>query len=50
MLKPQHVTLIPGDGIGPEVTAVAAEVLRAAGAKIEWDRCLAGRAAFEEVP
>jgi isocitrate dehydrogenase (NAD+) len=31
------VTLIPGDGIGPEVTAAARRVIEASGAKIEWD-------------
>jgi isocitrate dehydrogenase (NAD+) len=30
------VTLIPGDGIGPEVTAATVNVLEAAGAAIEW--------------
>jgi isocitrate dehydrogenase (NAD+) len=48
-VKPQRVTLIPGDGIGPEVTEVASRVLAAAGAKIEWDRRLAGKAAFKEM-
>jgi isocitrate dehydrogenase (NAD+) len=36
------VTLIEGDGIGPEVVAATLEVLDAAGADIEWDRQLAG--------
>jgi isocitrate dehydrogenase (NAD+) len=31
------VTLIPGDGIGPEVAAAAVRVLDAAGAEIEWE-------------
>jgi isocitrate dehydrogenase (NAD+) len=43
------VTLIPGDGIGPEVIEAAVRVVGAAGAVIEWDRQLAGRAAFESV-
>ena len=30
------VTLIPGDGIGPEVAAAARKVVDASGAKIEW--------------
>jgi isocitrate dehydrogenase (NAD+) len=30
-------TLIPGDGIGPEVTAAVQEVLRVAGLRIEWE-------------
>ena len=43
------VTLIPGDGIGPEVTTAVTRVLAAAGAKIEWDEQLAGKAAFDRV-
>ena len=36
------VTLIPGDGIGPEITAAAVRVFDAAGVDIEWDRQEAG--------
>jgi isocitrate dehydrogenase (NAD+) len=36
------VTLIPGDGIGPEVTDAAIRVAEAAGAKIDWERVEAG--------
>jgi isocitrate dehydrogenase (NAD+) len=32
-----RVTLIPGDGIGPEVTAATVKLLEAAGARIEWE-------------
>jgi isocitrate dehydrogenase (NAD+) len=42
-----EVTLIPGDGIGPEITKSTTEVLAAAGAAITWDRQLAGMAAVE---
>lgn len=42
-------TLIPGDGIGPEVTAAATEVIAAAGVNIAWDRQLAGMAAVDAV-
>jgi isocitrate dehydrogenase (NAD+) len=31
-----RVTLIPGDGIGPEVSSATVRLLEAAGAKIEW--------------
>jgi len=41
------VTLIPGDGIGPEVSEAAVRVLDAAGAEIEWERHIAGREAVE---
>jgi isocitrate dehydrogenase (NAD+) len=43
------VTLIPGDGIGPEVTAAALEVLAAAGAELDYDEQIAGVAALEAV-
>ena len=33
-----HLTLLPGDGIGPEVTEAAVRVIEAAGVDIEWDR------------
>ncbi|HEX6939707.1 MAG TPA: isocitrate/isopropylmalate family dehydrogenase [Longimicrobiales bacterium] len=41
------VTLIPGDGIGPEITEATLHVLDAAGAEIEWDRQTAGTSAIE---
>ena len=41
------ITLIPGDGIGPEVTEAVVRVLAAAGVSIEWDRYQAGVASFE---
>ncbi len=40
------VTLIPGDGIGPEVTAAAVRVLEATGVKFEWESYAAGADAF----
>jgi isocitrate dehydrogenase (NAD+) len=36
------VTLIPGDGIGPEVSSATLRVVEAAGAEIEWESHLAG--------
>ena len=38
----QTVTLIPGDGIGPEITDSVVEILKAAGAEIEWEIQTAG--------
>ena len=32
-----NVTVIPGDGIGPEVTDAACRVLEATGVKFNWD-------------
>jgi len=44
---PQPATLIPGDGIGPEVIDSAVRMVEAAGGRIAWDVQLAGKAAFE---
>jgi len=44
---PHRVTLIPGDGIGPEVSAACTLVLDAAGVGIEWVRHVAGAGALE---
>ncbi len=41
------VTLIPGDGIGPEVVAATVKVLEATGVRFEWDEQQAGLGAFE---
>jgi isocitrate dehydrogenase (NAD+) len=43
------LTLIPGDGIGPEVTAAVLRILQAAGVSIDWDRHSAGVLAVDEV-
>jgi len=43
-----RVTLIPGDGIGPEVTEATCQILRAAGAPVEWEIAHAGQRAFDE--
>jgi isocitrate dehydrogenase (NAD+) len=48
-MTPRAVTLIPGDGIGPEVVDAAVRVIEAAGARIAWDVQLAGKAAFEKL-
>jgi isocitrate dehydrogenase (NAD+) len=45
---PPTVTLIRGDGIGPEVVDAALRVLDSAGAEIEWEERLAGLAAIEQ--
>ncbi len=39
------VTLIPGDGIGPEVTLAAKRCIEASGVKIEWEEAIAGEEA-----
>src|SRR5215467_15495189 len=42
------ITLIPGDGIGPEVSAATQSVLAAAGVNIQWDVQPAGAAVAEK--
>jgi isocitrate dehydrogenase (NAD+) len=42
------ITLIPGDGIGPEVSDATVRVLDAAGAELEWERHIAGKEALEK--
>jgi isocitrate dehydrogenase (NAD+) len=44
---PHDVTLIPGDGIGPEVIEAARRVLEATGVQFEWDVQAAGTAALK---
>lgn len=41
------ITLIPGDGIGPEITDATIAVLEATGLSFDWDRQLGGMAAVE---
>ena len=41
-----RVTLLPGDGIGPEITAAVVRIIDAAGAKIDWESHLAGTEAL----
>jgi len=43
-----RVTLIPGDGIGPEVTGAAVRVLEACGVKIDWETYSAGSEAYQK--
>src|SRR5437660_602815 len=42
------ITLIPGDGIGPEVTGAAVRILEATGIKFEWESFEAGAEAYEK--
>jgi isocitrate dehydrogenase (NAD+) len=44
-----RVTLIRGDGIGPEIMEAAIVVLEATGAKLEWDERYAGTMAIEKL-
>jgi isocitrate dehydrogenase len=42
------VTLIPGDGIGPEVVTAAKRIVEATGAPITWDEHEAGAEVFKK--
>ena len=42
------IVLIPGDGIGPEVTRATKRVLEAAGLNTEWVELPAGATALEQ--
>jgi isocitrate dehydrogenase (NAD+) len=41
------ITLLPGDGIGPEVTNATLNVLEATGVDFDWDEQTAGMAAYD---
>jgi isocitrate dehydrogenase (NAD+) len=43
-----QITLIPGDGIGPEVAAATVRAVDATGVKVEWERVEAGARALAE--
>jgi isocitrate dehydrogenase (NAD+) len=44
----QAITLIPGDGIGPEVTFSVVKILETAGLKVRWEEFTAGASALPE--
>src|SRR5881296_1833660 len=48
MIQSHKITLIPGDGIGTEVTQAVVRILEATGLKFEWETVQAGAEAFEK--
>lgn len=44
----RKITLIPGDGIGPEVAGATVRVIEAAGGSFEWESFVVGAEAFEK--
>lgn len=44
--KTHRITLLPGDGIGPEITAATKKVIEATGVKIDWEEMRVGEAAI----
>ncbi|TMF55520.1 MAG: isocitrate/isopropylmalate dehydrogenase family protein, partial [Chloroflexi bacterium] len=45
---PHRVTLIPGDGVGPEVSEATRRVLEATGVEFDWDVQNAGLGVMEQ--
>jgi len=43
---PHKITLLPGDGIGPEVTASVVAIIECAGVAVEWESYLVGSEAL----
>jgi len=43
-----NITLIDGDGVGPEITQAVVEIIEATGVKINWDKQLAGARAYDK--
>ena len=43
----QHrITLLPGDGIGPEVTASVVSIIECAGVDVQWEKYFVGSEAI----
>jgi isocitrate dehydrogenase (NAD+) len=47
-MMPHQITLIPGDGIGPEVAEATVRAVEATGVPVEWERVEAGLRALAE--
>src|SRR5713226_9410295 len=43
-----RITLIPGDGIGPEVASAVVRIVEASGVDIEWEQHIAGQQALDK--
>jgi len=43
-----RITLIPGDGIGPEVASAVVRIIEASGVEIEWETHVAGQQALDQ--
>ena len=43
----RKITVLPGDGIGPEVVESALAIIKATGAAVEFEKCEAGARAFQ---
>ena len=45
---PHRITLIPGDGIGPEVASAVVRIIEASGVEVEWEEHVAGQEALDK--
>jgi isocitrate dehydrogenase (NAD+) len=43
-----RITLIPGDGVGPEITSAVVKIVETAGLDVEWETHLAGASAVDK--
>src|SRR5947199_5503106 len=43
-----RITLIPGDGIGPEVASAVVRIIEATGVEIDWEEHIAGQQALDK--
>jgi isocitrate dehydrogenase len=44
----RKITVLPGDGIGPEVVESALEIIKVTGVAVEFEKCEAGARAFQK--
>ena len=47
-MKKHNITLIPGDGIGPEIIAATVRIIEASGVEIDWETQIIGAQALEK--
>ena len=45
--QPHRITVIPGDGVGPEVVRSAQRIIAAAGVAVDWEEAEAGAEVFK---
>ena len=43
-----NITLIPGDGIGPEIIAATVRIIESSGVEIDWETHIIGAQALEK--
>jgi isocitrate dehydrogenase len=48
MAASKHITVIPGDGVGPECVAATMKIIQASGAQITWEEHHAGASVFKQ--